>query len=148
MDPMMISLASVPLSNNAVAQVIGGEALSSGLQKLTISLELKCALTGEWFSWDGDSFTLEANADRDNFEEILRAKIAERVDIAQDFLSPAGQRRKVRSEITAKLSEKLTALTELIEEQGESELSKLSREAIQLSLHLNAHYIDEINERS
>lgn len=142
---MMISFASVPLSDRAVARVSGGAALPDGLQELTVSLEFKCSLTGEWFSWSGDAIELRADADSDGFEDTLRAAIAKRVNIDQNWLSPAGYRLKERNELDERLAEKIEALHALIEAQGESELSKLALEVVQIGLDLNEEYMLEID---
>jgi len=145
---MTISFASIPLNRNAVARVTGGAALPEGLQELTVSLELKCSQTGEWFSWEGDDFVLQADFDSEGFYPLLRAQVAERLDIAQEFLSERGARMAQRGKLIEQSSTKLAAFHALLEAQGDSELASIAKEIFALDSEVIGLLTDELNELS
>lgn len=145
---MMIFLSSIPLNDRAVAQVLGGASLPDGLQELAVSLELKCSQTGEWFSLNGGPLKLSGNADSDEFEDILRAKLAEMVDIDQEFLSERGARIAQRGKLIEQSSTKLAAFHALLEAQGDSELASIAKEIFALDSEVIGLLTDELDARS
>ena len=145
---MMISFASIPLNGHAVARVNGGEALPDGLQELTFSLELKCSQTGEWSTWIGGDFALQGDVDSDGFDDLLRAKIAERLDIDQEFVSERGAQMAQRGKLIEQSHIKRAAFHDLLEAQGESELAAIAREIFELDSKVILLLTDELNELS
>ena len=145
---MMISFASIPLNGHAVARVNGGEALPDGLQELTFSLELKCSQTGEWSTWAGGDFALQGDVDSDDFHELLSAKIAEKLDIDQEFISERGARIAQRGKLIEQSSIKLATFHALLEVQGDSELASVAKEIFALDSEVIGLLTDELNELS